>query len=977
MANTDLEEFNKIIANLMLPQKEGTHQNERQRLLKAGMENAAASASSDAKEREIFELGEFIKILRNQLEKNEIVLYTAVVKLIEKIKIVSLTSRQKPPVLGWIGLGHSVTADCLDAFVKLNLGPIINNKEYQVLDAKHQMSSKSKNPLLNTHLTDLNKFLNDVIDLSNTLTDQKNKDLFYDLVNDAYINIHNKLEKIDEDAASQIKNTLIKRCRFFLYTLTDTNVDILRDTRRKLIKLMDANFNNVIEFDTLLSDITFNEPYKSIFEKGKNLEKIDAQYANSEKLKRFYQLGEKITTERNFLNSNMRPLYRALYGVHLSMNLIPHETYTIASYISNKNNQLEPYLEDLIKASEKGDMRKVLRSLQNSVFRLDDNYDHKIALHAAAEKNQLNIMQFLLEMGASVDITDLNQSTPLHIAAKHGHYKVAKLLIEAGANVNGKNIHGDTALHYAAAYGHVEIAQLLLAYNADTKVKNKNNLTPSEIAYAYKQEKTVNLFYKKEMALLNAVRKNDLEEAKKCVADGAEIRFHDYSTGNAPLHIAASLGNVEMLTFLLSNGATILSISKKKDLALHVAAFHGQVDALKYLYSKMLEVSKSPLETKGAEGATVLIRGVFSKKVEVIQLLLELKANINAVDDLGNTALHYAAQLGYQDIFHELMSHHPDIAIENKEKLKSADLAKKAGHTAIYDVLQGNKENFFVAVKENNLSIVTGSLMNGVDVNLTNEDGETALHIAARFGRKEITQYLLEKGADLFARNKSGSTPLHIAASGHLSIVKLLLIQSQKNEIYKNYINEKDSQHRTPIDIAKEFQGKDIVPFLDEYMDERGNLALFGVAVSGDDGYVEFKYKLNFIVKNSFGNTFLHVAAYHGHINIVKYLLENDPDLANMTNPQGETALHYAAKQGYENIVSLLLKFGCTNIENNAGKTASQLAENNGYYVIAKLIKDANTTVSLVSSGVNMFPDTTQRPKDERDNTFGLDGLTL
>ena len=63
-------------------------------------------------------------------------------------------------------------------------------------------------------------------------------------------------------------------------------------------------------------------------------------------------------------------------------------------------------------------------------------------------------------------------------------------------------------------------------------------------------------------------------------------------------------------------------------------------------------------------------------------------------------------------------------------------------------------------------------------------DEWTPLHLAARYGHKEIVEYLVEKGADVNAKDKEGWTPLHFAAQeGHTEIVEwqnLLLILKKK-----------------------------------------------------------------------------------------------------------------------------------------------------------------------------------------------------
>lgn len=60
--------------------------------------------------------------------------------------------------------------------------------------------------------------------------------------------------------------------------------------------------------------------------------------------------------------------------------------------------------------------------------------------HIAAKHGFLDICEYLQQMGALIDITDLKDRTPLHYGAKGSHYEVCKFLIENGAFIDAKDI---------------------------------------------------------------------------------------------------------------------------------------------------------------------------------------------------------------------------------------------------------------------------------------------------------------------------------------------------------------------------------------------------------------------------------------------------------------------------------------------------------------------------------------------------------
>jgi ankyrin repeat protein len=139
--------------------------------------------------------------------------------------------------------------------------------------------------------------------------------------------------------------------------------------------------------------------------------------------------------------------------------------------------------------------------------------------------------------------------------------------------------------------------------------------------------------------------------------------------------------------------------------------------------------------------------------------------------------------------------------------------------------------------------------LNHGDVNETDPDGWTALHIAAREGNTEATQLLLTQPLiSIDAKNKWKSTPLMIAAgSGKLAIIDLLL-----------------RHPRTQIDLQAEY----------------------------------------------YGRTALIEAAMKGHISVVKALVSNGANV-NVTDKTGRnSALIEAIKNGHFNVATYLLRSG-------------------------------------------------------------------
>lgn len=122
--------------------------------------------------------------------------------------------------------------------------------------------------------------------------------------------------------------------------------------------------------------------------------------------------------------------------------------------------------------------------------------------------------------------------------------------------------------------------------------------------------------------------------------------------------------------------------------------------------------------------------------------------------------------------------------------------------------LQQITEALIKAAREDQIAIVQGLLSNGADVNVKDEDGNTALIIAAIFGHNTIAQILLANGADVNAKDNDGKTALMWAAfNGQTAIVRLLLSTGAD-------VNIKDNFGKTALMKADSSGNTDIVKLL-------------------------------------------------------------------------------------------------------------------------------------------------------------------
>ena len=150
-----------------------------------------------------------------------------------------------------------------------------------------------------------------------------------------------------------------------------------------------------------------------------------------------------------------------------------------------------------------------------------------------------------------------------------------------------------------------------------------------------------------------------------------------------------------------------------------------------------------------------IIDAVKSGKVAAVQALIKQRADVNAAEADGTTALHWAARADNLEMARALMRAGADVKRANRYGITALQLAAVNGSTPMVKALVDA----------------------GADVNAVLPEGETILMTAARTGRPEVVQILIAAGAKLDAREQwHGETALHwAAAENHAEVVALLL----------------------------------------------------------------------------------------------------------------------------------------------------------------------------------------------------------
>ena len=136
----------------------------------------------------------------------------------------------------------------------------------------------------------------------------------------------------------------------------------------------------------------------------------------------------------------------------------------------------------LFAAVERNNMELVEYLIKNNanIDRADSNGTSP--LHVASRAGNLRLVEYLIGKGATVDSTDSDGATPLHESAAAGHFDVFRHLIIKGANTESKTISGWIPLHHAARFGHTRLVSTLLYRGSPMYLRNDDGNSIFDLA---------------------------------------------------------------------------------------------------------------------------------------------------------------------------------------------------------------------------------------------------------------------------------------------------------------------------------------------------------------------------------------------------------------------------------------------------------------------------------------------------------------
>jgi ankyrin repeat protein len=405
-----------------------------------------------------------------------------------------------------------------------------------------------------------------------------------------------------------------------------------------------------------------------------------------------------------------------------------------------------------------------------------------------------------------------------------------------------------------------------------------------------------------------------------------------------PIHFSVVKGSITDASLLEANVDAVNTLDDFSVYPLTAAAMAGRADMIQLLIDKGAVVN-----AVCPKGYSALHLAAINVDTSAMLALIKRGAMLDIKDHSGNTPLHAAAAHGRTACVETLLSY---------EKVHLNDLNTN-GDTALHQAsVQGHSESVSMLIKNGaaldiknlqgyipfHAAVIKGrteciELLLGDDKVFVNtvhdsENGLTALMMASSCGHSKSVSMLIKNGADLDRKDALGSTALHHAAnSGRTECIEVLL------GIDKVLVNAANGKGVTALHLScMNGHNKSVSMLIKNGADPalKDNDGLTSLHHAANNGH---KATLILLIKreatldiDNDGNTPLHHAAANGRTDCIEALLGKDKVLVNCANGEGMTALHLACMYGRRESMSMLIKNGADpNLKNNSGVTALEM----------------------------------------------------
>lgn len=517
------------------------------------------------------------------------------------------------------------------------------------------------------------------------------------------------------------------------------------------------------------------------------------------------------------------------------------DSTALLSAVSAVRSETDPRPEVVFKTAQV----EVLRLLTQQDFDPDGLEAHA-AILLAVQAGRVDLVQVLLEVGVSPDVTDTNsrlEPTLLLLSALGGDPFMTNALLQGGADLNALDTLGNSALMYAAAGGSAEILRNL----ASRGVRLDANSFGQTALFLATQPEVVTALA--ELGLDPDTKDTLGRTALGVAVNPAPILSHpEAPVSDDPVSIARALleagsdpaivdaqghtplmavargrhqARREMASLLIASGAPIDGTDSQGNGVLHHFADTGDRD----IVGELIAMGAAP-SAVDAKGRTAVHRMLLSAEIEpevlaaLVAEALLLGLPVDLADHEGLSPLHLVARY-FQDETGKDLALALLAAGADPNRLSGADTSpvmeavNSDNHTVLtaigeaegtrIDLLSGAGATALgLAAEAGKVAMVELLLNLGASQEVPNPQGNTALHLALIADRMEVAMLMIARGgAALQAPNALGNTPLMLATRENLGEASIALLERGANVCRADHKGYRAIDHaRRPIELS-------------------------------------------------------------------------------------------------------------------------------------------------------------------------------
>ncbi|KAJ5071740.1 ankyrin repeat and protein kinase domain-containing protein [Anaeramoeba ignava] len=621
---------------------------------------------------------------------------------------------------------------------------------------------------------------------------------------------------------------------------------------------------------------------------------------------------------------------------------------------------------------EKGkedEVKKMINKFKNPKEINQLSRSGETALHISIAKNYIEVAKILISSGIDINLPETTSGlTPLQYSCWFNKISFVNLLISEKAKLQIKDQRGWNCLHWASFSNNSEIIESLLdADSSLISVTNNAGNYPINIAITENRFQSfstliqkitpITQMNKKGFLPIHLLAKNSrVEMMKEIMKFKEKIDLNALSkAGKTALHYSVLSGNLEIVKILVQNDAKVNVVDENyltpyveaernnffeicnylqknsPQFPLHEMIKQGNIKKIRsFLKYKERETDKEKDKEKemdfddfDLEGNRPLHLSIQKGNIKIVKELLKKKNQINSIDRTKCSPLSLSINEGKVQIFNLLLQQNPDFSFQDLE-----------GNTFLHTAILQNQDDIAKIILEKSL----------VDINPTNHQQITPLHLCSKTGNSVMIGELLKFGANPNLLDSENQTPLGIAIqNGHIQVIFMLLTSQTKIPVN---LNIQDSKGRSFLMLAIKKHQIETAKLLIKknsninLNDKEGNNALHYAIEEEQAEILQNLIEKGIEVKPTADKIPpLHLCIkFNKNLGCFKTLLNSGLDV-NLTDHKGNTTLHYAVMFSKPKFLSWIQLIS-TNIDafNSNGWTALHLAAGNGQILSLKFL---------------------------------------